>query len=73
MEDPICLGRVNKSQPCFLKELIGSAGGKLHTGRSRNDQVATDMKLWLKGACEKLRKHTLAFIEVVVNRSKSKR
>lgn len=31
-----------------LSELIGSEiGGKLHTGRSRNDQVATDMRLWL--------------------------
>lgn len=30
-----------------LKELAGAAGGKLHTGRSRNDQVATDFRLWL--------------------------
>jgi len=30
-----------------LTELIGPAGGKLHTGRSRNDQVATDFRLWL--------------------------
>ena len=31
-----------------LSEIIGSEiGGKLHTGRSRNDQVATDMRLWL--------------------------
>jgi argininosuccinate lyase len=30
-----------------LKELIGSLGGKLHTGRSRNDQVATDFRLWI--------------------------
>jgi len=29
-----------------LTELIGSTGGKLHTGRSRNDQVATDTRLW---------------------------
>lgn len=29
-----------------LTELIGSVGGKLHTGRSRNDQVATDTRLW---------------------------
>lgn len=31
-----------------IKELIGVAGGKLHTGRSRNDQVATDLRLWLR-------------------------
>ena len=30
-----------------LIELVGAAGGKLHTGRSRNDQVATDLRLWL--------------------------
>jgi argininosuccinate lyase len=29
-----------------LTELIGPVGGKLHTGRSRNDQVATDLRLW---------------------------
>jgi argininosuccinate lyase len=30
-----------------LGELVGAAAGKLHTGRSRNDQVATDLRLWL--------------------------
>jgi argininosuccinate lyase len=30
-----------------LNELIGAAAGKLHTGRSRNDQVATDFRLWI--------------------------
>jgi len=30
-----------------LSELIGTAAGKLHTGRSRNDQVATDFRLWM--------------------------
>ena len=34
-----------------LYDAIGSLAGKLHTGRSRNDQVATDLKLWLKRAC----------------------
>ncbi|MBO4521282.1 MAG: argininosuccinate lyase [Alphaproteobacteria bacterium] len=36
-----------------LKELIGDAGGKLHTARSRNDQVAVDMKLFVREECEK--------------------
>ena len=31
-----------------LTELVGDAGKKLHTGRSRNDQVATDVRLWLR-------------------------
>ncbi len=34
-----------------LIELTGLVGGKLHTGRSRNDQVATDFRLWVMGAC----------------------
>ena len=33
-----------------LSELIGAAAGKLHTGRSRNDQVATDFRLWMLNA-----------------------
>jgi len=35
-----------------LREVLGPLAGKLHTGRSRNDQVATDLKLWLKKACD---------------------
>ncbi len=33
-----------------LRELVGPVAGKLHTARSRNDQVATDLRLWTKGA-----------------------
>ncbi|MEO1536928.1 MAG: argininosuccinate lyase [Pseudomonadota bacterium] len=35
-----------------LKELIGEPAGRLHTGRSRNDQVATDFRLWVRGQCD---------------------
>jgi len=35
-----------------LGELIGSVAGKLHTARSRNDQVATDFRLWLRSALD---------------------
>ncbi len=37
-----------------LTELIGDVGGKLHTGRSRNDQVATDFRLWSIRAADNL-------------------
>ncbi|MEE3625819.1 argininosuccinate lyase [Nitrospirillum sp. BR 11752] len=37
-----------------LKELIGEPAGRLHTARSRNDQVATDFKLWVRGALQRL-------------------
>jgi argininosuccinate lyase len=35
-----------------LTALVGDAGKRLHTGRSRNDQVATDVRLWLRGECD---------------------
>jgi argininosuccinate lyase len=38
-----------------LTELVGPVGGKLHTGRSRNDQVATDFRLWTMRACDQIR------------------
>ncbi len=37
-----------------LIELVGAVGGKLHTGRSRNDQVATDLRLWVLDALDEL-------------------
>ena len=37
-----------------LTELIGAPGGKVHTGRSRNDQVVTDLRLHLRGVCASL-------------------
>ena len=35
-----------------LKELIGEPAGRLHTGRSRNDQVAVDFRLWVRAQCD---------------------
>ena len=35
-----------------LTEIIGPSAGRLHTARSRNDQVATDFKLWVRDACD---------------------
>ncbi|MDT8998431.1 argininosuccinate lyase [Paucibacter sp. APW11] len=37
-----------------LTELVGIAGKRLHTGRSRNDQVATDVRLWLRGEIDEI-------------------
>ncbi len=37
-----------------LRELIGDVAGKLHTARSRNDQVATDFRMWTRGATDEL-------------------
>ena len=45
-----------------LTELVGPVGGKLHTGRSRNDQVATDFRLWIMRACESLDTHLVELL-----------
>src|SRR3546814_3816659 len=37
-----------------LKEIVGEAAGRLHTARSRNDQVATDFRLWTRTACDRI-------------------
>lgn len=37
-----------------LKDIIGAPAGRLHTARSRNDQVATDFRLWLRSACDRM-------------------
>lgn len=52
-----------------LTELIGDTAGKLHTGRSRNDQVATDMRLWLREEIVLLRRHLHRLIDGAVARA----
>src|SRR5207253_7214660 len=53
-----------------LREAIGPLAGKLHTGRSRNDQVATDLKLWLKRACDEAIANIRAVAKALANRAK---
>ncbi|KAF8575800.1 argininosuccinate lyase [Ramaria rubella] len=52
-----------------LKELVGPVGGKLHTGRSRNDQVATDMRLWLINEVKEVESALRALLRVMVERA----
>lgn len=52
-----------------LTELIGAVGGKLHTGRSRNDQVATDVRLWLRQEISNLRGYLAQLIHSAVERA----
>jgi argininosuccinate lyase len=49
-----------------LIELIGPVGGKLHTARSRNDQVATDLRLWVRGELTRLLEELKALRKVLV-------
>jgi argininosuccinate lyase len=48
---------------------LGDLGGKLHTGRSRNDQVATDLRLWLKNACDDASALAGSLIRVLAQRA----
>jgi len=50
-----------------LKEIIGDVAGKLHTARSRNDQVATDFKLWVREACDIIASEIQTFQDTLQN------
>jgi argininosuccinate lyase len=50
----VSLEDVHMNIESALTEAIGDAGKKLHTGRSRNDQVATDIRLWLRAEIDQL-------------------
>jgi argininosuccinate lyase len=52
-----------------LAELIGPAAGRLHTARSRNDQVATDFRLWVRNACDEAVDAVRALQRVLVERA----
>ncbi|CAN5862722.1 argininosuccinate lyase [soil metagenome] len=52
-----------------LRELIGPAQGKLHTGRSRNDQVATDTRMWTKAAILRISQGVLDLASALTRRA----
>ena len=52
-----------------LKEIVGPAAGRLHTARSRNDQVATDFRIWVREACERAQQGLTALVEQLVGRA----
>jgi argininosuccinate lyase len=52
-----------------LAELIGPVAGRLHTARSRNDQVATDFRLWVRNACDEAVDAIRGMQRVLVGRS----
>lgn len=53
-----------------LTTLVGDAGKRLHTGRSRNDQVATDVRLWLRGEIDIIRTLLVALQNALLNAAK---
>ncbi|HUQ38581.1 MAG TPA: argininosuccinate lyase [Acidimicrobiales bacterium] len=52
-----------------VTELAGPAGARLHTGRSRNDQVATDLRLWSKRELPALARRIVSLQEVLLERA----
>ena len=53
-----------------LGEIIGmEIAGKMHTGRSRNDQVATDMRLWLRDELQKIDDLLVELLKVICSRA----
>ena len=52
-----------------LSELIGAGAGRLHTARSRNDQVATDFKLWVRDTIDSLDASLAAYQRALVDRA----
>ena len=52
-----------------LTEIVGDVGKKLHTGRSRNDQVGTDIRLYLKAEIRQVQQHLRQFQTALLNHS----
>lgn len=52
-----------------LKEIIGAPAGRLHTGRSRNDQVATDFKLWVRDQLDATESGLLVLIRALLDQA----
>jgi argininosuccinate lyase len=53
-----------------VTELAGPAGARLHTGRSRNDQVATDLRLWCKDELPLVAERVVALQQVLLDRAR---
>ncbi|KAI4137024.1 MAG: hypothetical protein L6R39_007511 [Caloplaca ligustica] len=53
-----------------LGEIIGQAiAGKLHTGRSRNDQIATDLRLWVRDKLQEIHRRLESLLQTIVSRA----
>ena len=66
------LGQIHTANERRLSEIIGKEiGGKLHTGRSRNEQVVTDMRMWLRERIREIESHLVAFLQVIAARAEA--
>jgi len=69
-EDP-ALEDIHMHVEARLTELIGPVAGRLHTARSRNDQVATDFKLWVRAATDDILARIAAFRRVLLDQAEA--
>ena len=67
-DDP-ALEDIHMATEARLAELIGPVAGRLHTARSRNDQVATDFRLWVRDAVDAVDGKLRAFQSVLLDRA----
>ncbi|MGH6894149.1 MAG: argininosuccinate lyase [Dongiaceae bacterium] len=68
-EFQVALEDIHMNVESRLKELIGDAAGRLHTARSRNDQVATDFRLWVRGAIDDMSVALKDLIHALIDRA----
>ncbi|NQZ71788.1 MAG: argininosuccinate lyase [Dinoroseobacter sp.] len=54
-----------------LKEIVGEPAGRLHTARSRNDQVATDFRLWVRDQCDAVMEGLLALQNALLDQAEA--
>lgn len=69
VEDDLVLEDIHMQAEARLADAIGPAAGRLHTARSRNDQVATDFRLWVRDAIDQAHAALGALIDALLARA----
>ncbi len=67
--EDLTLEDIHMQSEARLAEKIGPVAGRLHTARSRNDQVATDFKLWVRDAIDQVEAALIAFQDALLTRA----
>jgi argininosuccinate lyase len=65
----VALEDIHMNVEARLQALIGAPAGRLHTARSRNDQVATDFRLWVRGAIDEISAALKDLIHALIDRA----
>jgi argininosuccinate lyase len=69
LEFKTALEDIHMNVEARLKEIVGEAAGRLHTARSRNDQVATDFRLWVRDCIDGLDAQVVDLMEALIARA----